>query len=342
MDMAKATKKAPKKGAKAPRKSVHVKRWLFTLFDYDVNDPGDMIDTELVDYLIIGKEVCPTTGRPHLQGYACFKKEMRMTELKQVLNPKAHWTKADGTPLHNKNYCSKGEQPKDEWLLLKEKGPNFGKNAQVAEFGELPRHRGGCYDKTGRDEAKNEVCAKALEASTVHEGMLLLKKEMPYDYLRFGESMERNLKRAKTDAFIAPFEIAQFQRQALIFEKKSVLLWGPSNTGKTSYALAHFKNALLVSHVDKLKQLSPDNDGIVFDDMAFKHWPPESIIHLLDYDLPRDIHVRYGTVSIPQNTIKVFTHNTDNPFYDGDSVTEAQKEAIERRLQRIHVLKPLF
>jgi len=342
MDMARATKKAPKKAASAASKEATAKRWLFTLFNYDESDPGDMIQTELVDYLIIGKEVCPTTGKPHLQGFACFKKPMRMSGLKKVLNKTAHWTKANGTPEQNRNYCSKGEQPKEEWDLLKEKGPTFGKNAEFAEFGTIPQHRGGGGNKCDRDAAKNAVCAEAMEADTVCAGMVILKRELPYDYLRFGESMERNLKRSKTDAFIAPYELAQFQRVPLIFEKKSVLLWGPSNTGKTSYALAHFKNALLVSHVDKLKQLSPDNDGIVFDDMAFKHWPPESIIHLLDYDLPRDIHVRYGTVNIPKCTIKVFTHNTDNPFYDVDSITESQKEAIERRLQRVHVLKQLY
>lgn len=111
--------------------------------------------------------------------------------------------------------------------------------------------------------------------------------------------------------------------------------------GKTHYALAHFKNPLVVSHIDKLKQLSPDHDGIVFDDMCFTHWPPSSIIHLVDTELERDINIRYGTVNIPAGTRKIFTYNSDNPFYKED-ISDEQKIAIERRIHRVHVLNVLY
>lgn len=153
--------------------------------------------------------------------------------------------------------------------------------------------------------------------------------------------MERNLKRSKSDLSLNTYKMESFHQKELTFERKSILLWGPSGSGKTSFALAHFKNPLLVSHIDKLKNLSPDHDGVVFDDMSFKHWPKESIIHLLDYDLPRDINVRYGTVAIPKETRKIFTHNTENPFYD-DDIDPSQKLAIERRLQRIHLNNKIY
>jgi len=34
--------------------------------------------------------------------------------------------------------------------------------------------------------------------------------------------------------------------------------------------------------------------------------------------------------------------NKDNPFYDPDTTAPEQKEAVERRLQRIHVLNNLY
>ena len=123
---------------------------------------------------------------------------------------------------------------------------------------------------------------------------------------------------------------------------KTTLIYGPSNLGKTHWACAHFKNPLVVSHVDKLKQLSPDHDGIVFDDMSFSHWPPSSVIHLVDTELERDINIRYGTVNIPANTKKIFTYNSDNPFYDCDKISEEQRSAIERRISRIHVMNHLY
>lgn len=98
----------------------------------------------------------------------------------------------------------------------------------------------------------------------------------------------------------------------------------------------------MVSHIDTLKMLSPDHDGIVFDDMSFKHWPPESVIHLLDQEFDRDINVRYGTVHIPAHTPKIFTHNSDNPFYDQEKICDDQREAIERRLSRVNLRTNLY
>jgi len=46
--------------------------------------------------------------------------------------------------------------------------------------------------------------------------------------------------------------------------------WGKSGTGKTQFALAHFKHPLLVRHLDDLQRLSDGpHDGVVFDDVSF-------------------------------------------------------------------------
>jgi len=332
MDMAKATKKkAPSVASQQPKS----KCWLFTLNN---PTPEEGINPDLVDYAVVGSETCPTTGTWHFQGYAIFKAEKRLSALKKIM-PRAHWTKADGTPMQNSNYCKKGEQPKAEWDAHKEKGPNWGLNAEFMEIGAIPQRKAASGTK---EERQNNVARQAMECDTVHEGMALLKRELSFEYLRFGESMERNLKRAKTEVFQSPFELTSFNINPLIFEGKSILLWGTNNSGKTNYALAHFKNPLFCSHIDVLKQLSPDHDGIVFDDMKFSHWPVESVIHLLDYDFPRDINCRYVTAHIPAKMRKVFTHNTENPFYKTGEIDPEQQAAVERRLQRIHVNNKIY
>jgi len=289
------------------------KRWCFTL-----NNPleGEMIDPDLVEYAVVGEETAPETGTRHFQGFVIFKTKKRLTQCKKIL-PRAHWEIAKGTVEENYAYCTK--------------------DGQFEQLGEKPKTK-----KRARAEQQDEASTRALNANNVAEGMAIIREDLPFDYLRFGESMERNLKRAKTIPYKPEFKLADFNRQRLIFEKKSILIHGDSNTGKSQFAVAHFKNPLFVTHIDTLKGLSTDHDGVVFDDMSFKHWPVEAVIHLLDYDLPRDINVRYGTVHIPAHTIKVFTHNTDNPFYDGDTISPEQKAAIERRLQRIFVRGPLY
>lgn len=304
------------------------KRWCFTL-----NNPldGETIAEDVFDYAIVAEET-GQEGTRHFQGFVIFKKEQRLSALKKLL-PRAHWEKCLGTVEQNIAYCKKGDQSHDEWKKFGPSGPNYGLNANYVEHGETPVSK--------KISAKKRNFADALAAPSIKEGMAIIKEREPDAYLLHGETIERNLKRSKTPVFMKTYTLDMFSHAPIIFNKKATLVYGPTNCGKTSFVLAHFENPLICSHIDKLKSLSSDNDAIIFDDMKFKHWPKEAIIHLLDYDLDREINIRYGTVSIPAHIPKVFTHNTSNPFYD-DDIEDAQKQAIERRLTRVHILNKLY
>lgn len=56
-------------------------------------------------YIICGREVAPTTGQRHLQGYIQLKKPARITELRKVIP--CHWEPAVADDEKNYNYCSK-------------------------------------------------------------------------------------------------------------------------------------------------------------------------------------------------------------------------------------------
>jgi len=277
------------------------KRWVFTL-----NNPlpDETLDESDIQYLICGDEV-GENGTPHYQGFVVFKKQQRLSSLKKML-PRAHWEVARGTDEQNVIYCSK--------------------EGKFKEFGEL------------NSKKKDTTYFEALQANSVHEALDVIKEKRPRDYCLYGEQLERNLKKHRNKPFVHIF--TKFQQPQLELNLP-VLLWGPSGTGKTHFAISHFKNPLIISHIDKLKLISPDHDGLVFDDMSFKQWPKESIIHLLDTDFERDIHVRYGTVTIPAGTKKIFTHNTDNPFYNTE-IDEEQQKAIERRFRRINIFNKLY
>lgn len=113
-------------------------------------------------------------------------------------------------------------------------------------------------------------------------------------------------------------------------ESKVLILWGDTGLGKTSMAkILVPKPALMVSHLDDLKKFrSGYHLGIIFDDVSIKHLPETSQIHLLDNFDTRSIHVRYGTVTIPKNTPKIFTCN---------EFPVSKIPAIERRIQNIRV-----
>lgn len=113
---------------------------------------------------------------------------------------------------------------------------------------------------------------------------------------------------------------------SLIYDsEKTVVLTGASGSGKTTWATIHAaKPSIIISHIDELKHYRADyHKSIIFDDMSFIQWPVQSQIHIVDRDMPRSIHVRYGVARIPSGVPKIFTCNTF-PF--------SEHEAIRRRI----------
>jgi len=83
------------------------KRWCFTWNNYPDSWKSDL-DNLKSCYLIVGEEIAPTTGTPHLQGYCEFPSTKLFKTLKniKVLN-KVCWCKCNGTADQNITYCSK-------------------------------------------------------------------------------------------------------------------------------------------------------------------------------------------------------------------------------------------
>lgn len=115
------------------------------------------------------------------------------------------------------------------------------------------------------------------------------------------------------------------QLSTLSFPGGSFVLIGPSGCGKSTWAKRVApKPALFVSHIDDLRKFNADvHKSIIFDDMDFNHWPRTAQIHLVDQHDVRSINVRYGTVTIPAGTPKIFTSNLP-PF--------SMDPAIDRRI----------
>ncbi|AXF50874.1 replication-associated protein [Stipagrostis associaed virus] len=110
---------------------------------------------------------------------------------------------------------------------------------------------------------------------------------------------------------------------------KATVVIGPTGVGKTVWAKRNsIKPALLIRHLEDLKTVDWSYlKTIIFDDMLFRHWPLQTQIHLLDWDEDSSIHARYGNITIPANTHKIFTCNED-PFIDHEAI-----------FRRIHVYR---
>jgi len=79
------------------------RNYVFTLNNY--------LNTELVDnlpckFIAYSKEIAPTTGTPHLQGYVCFNSPKTLSAARRSL-PGCHLSIMRGSLAQNEDYCSK-------------------------------------------------------------------------------------------------------------------------------------------------------------------------------------------------------------------------------------------
>lgn len=121
-----------------------------------------------------------------------------------------------------------------------------------------------------------------------------------------------------------------------------VWLYGLSGTGKTRWAIAAFKSPLIVTHLEALKKFTPDlYDGILFDDICLSSMEPQVMIQLLDWEMPRCLDVKYGSVTIPAGTKRIVTSNLSIDATLPGANPEILR-AIKRRCQIIYVDQPLY
>jgi len=108
--------------------SVRSRGWCFTLNNYTDAEINILKNINSV-YIIFGKELAPTTGTPHLQGYVYLPNQRTKKSLiKEV--PRASWQKAHGTGHANFEYCSKEDAEFYEHGVR----PRQGERSDIAEI----------------------------------------------------------------------------------------------------------------------------------------------------------------------------------------------------------------
>lgn len=83
--------------------------WCFTVNNYRREDIKNLLESEHLDYVIIGEETAPETGTPHLQGYLKFPKgkgrklEQMKSLSKKWFDQDVHWEKVIFSLFFNQN-----------------------------------------------------------------------------------------------------------------------------------------------------------------------------------------------------------------------------------------------
>jgi len=85
---------------------VRVRHWAFTCYKFRDYEKLFKENPDWIRYILIGEEVCPKTGRLHLQGYIQFHRVKRFWGVKKYLVD-THIEPCKGSVRQNKIYCCK-------------------------------------------------------------------------------------------------------------------------------------------------------------------------------------------------------------------------------------------
>lgn len=134
--------------------------WVFTLNNYTEGDVNFLKGLQC-NYIVFGKEVAPTTGTPHLQGYIEFATARTMTAIKKKmeLSQDMHLEIRKGTPQEAREYCIK--------------------EGDVYERGDIPQANG---HRKGLEEATKAV----IEGKSMDE----IANEFPNEYVRYSSGLK--------------------------------------------------------------------------------------------------------------------------------------------------------
>lgn len=245
-----------------------------------------------VTRMVVAKEVGPA-GTPHLQMKVTFKVAKRFSALKKLVGT-AH-IEESAVEL-DFLYCKK----LDSDIVMNVDNRHQGKRSEL---------------KDACDDAKNGKSMKYLWANHT-ETMVRYSKGI--------KEAQRVLCEEKPEN---KYSLSDFPWEPITDWSTSHIIVGAPEIGKTCFAKAHFENPYLVSHNDELLDFDPlEYDGIVFDDMDYRHTPRTTQIHITDQDDPRAIHCRFRAARIPAHTKKIFTCNV------GELPVDLSDPAISRRV----------
>ena len=100
-----------------------------------------------------------------------------------------------------------------------------------------------------------------------------------------------------------------------LHNKKTLILYGPSGTGKTEFCKSLFKSmnfeTLLVRDINALGNIQiGENLALLLDDISLASRTREEKIHFFDLENNSPLRILYSVVVIPAGTPRAFTTNT--------------------------------
>lgn len=283
-------------------------RFTFTLCNYSEDDITRIRDNaHHFQYIIFGKEIAPSTGTPHLQGYLQVFKKVRFGYIHTHLHPSLHLEVAKGSVDQNIQYCSK--ENKFEEIGVRP----ISRQAKAAGT-----------QKRKRDETATEFRA-LMDAGTSMEAIADI---MPGDYFYNSRVLLESYYRLK-------LPISRPNTCVLYF-------YGDTGVGKSRLAHSILPDAYIKDPKTKWWNGYSLQRDVIFDDFGSNS---ADINHLLRWFDRHKCHIEtkggmlplYATRFIITSNFKPEDLFTEDTFQDGkrESVPHKQLPALLRRIIKV-------
>lgn len=155
----------------------------------------------------------------------------------------------------------------------------------------------------------------------------------------------KNIKTRDIKEFEMPEEVLDWKTN--LYDKKTLILFGPSGTGKTEFSKSVLKsmnlNTIFIRDTNAVKELDAGikNPALLFDDVSLSNKTREQIIHILDLENTSQLRILYAITDIPSGTPRVFTTNKLEDVIGSIDLNEVPKE-IARRVHLVNIDKSLI
>lgn len=207
--------------------------FVFTLNNYEEADIQKLMAIQNFIYIIMGKEIAPTTGTPHLQGYLCYKSDTTelniVKQIKKAVNkqPYVAIRSKDSTSQKAIAYCKKDKPATD-----------------IFERGNPPIKKNNVNKLAENHTSANSIITQIKEGKSMKQ----LMEDNEKEYLKYGKSINELYKqfhpKAKGYSLLDEYkQLRPFQNDVLELVKGKpslrTVLWiydSVGNTGKSQLA----------------------------------------------------------------------------------------------------------
>ena len=309
------------------------------LFLKAMEETFEIISKKEMDYIIV-KEL-HEDGTPHIHVYLEF-----MVQKHVYSRDKLHvkLTNIDGKEvIQEGKYESARSRESVIAYVLKSSPEDFLSNMHLPMLGGVvyenaEEHLHAILETQGYEAATNTLITTYKKLASQKASSIVRNLRAVNTIMLLKNQKENNSIRDIED-FIVPEEVLDWKTN--LSNKKSLILYGPSGTGKTEFCKSLFKSmnfdTFLVRDINALanKQIE-ENTALLFDDISLSNKSREEKIHIYDLENNSQIRVLYGIAYIPAGTPRAFTTNKIDRLV-GTIDLSAMPEEIARRLVLIKV-----